>query len=81
LGFCDAAVFGELASMSCLENCFGTLPDPRANNACHSLSDLMVIMLAASLCGAVGATDFALFAAHRRDALSGLISYSLSYME
>jgi hypothetical protein len=37
--------------MSCLENCFGTLPDPRANTACHSLSDLMVIMLAAVCAG------------------------------
>lgn len=61
--------------MSCLDSYFGTLPDPRAANASHRLGDLMVMMIAASLCGASTATEFALFAAERKQALSRLIDY------
>jgi predicted transposase YbfD/YdcC len=61
--------------MSCLDGCFGTLPDPRARNASHRLSDLIVMMVAASLCGATTATEFALFAENRKAALSRLIAY------
>ncbi|TIS53507.1 MAG: transposase family protein, partial [Mesorhizobium sp.] len=38
--------------MSCLESDFGAVPDPRAPNATHRLGDLIVMMIAASLCGA-----------------------------
>lgn len=65
---------GETA-ISCLEDCFGSLPDPRAGNAKHRLGDLLVMMVAASLCGASTATEFALFAEHRKAALSRLIDY------
>ena len=41
---------------------FSSLPDPRASNARHRLSDLMFIALAASLCGAQSAVDYAQFA-------------------
>src|SRR4030081_2318078 len=41
---------------------FRGLPDPRAPNACHDLLDIIIIALAATLCGAQGATDMALFA-------------------
>src|SRR5258708_7140024 len=41
---------------------FRDLPDPRAPNALHGLLDIIVIALAATLCGAQGATDMALFA-------------------
>jgi len=41
---------------------FRGLPDPRAANAFHDLLDIIVIALAATLCGANGATDMALFA-------------------
>jgi predicted transposase YbfD/YdcC len=61
--------------MSCLDGYFGALPDPRAANASHRLGDLIVMMIAASLCGASTATEFALFAQERRQALSRLISY------
>lgn len=40
---------------------FEGLPDPRAANALHELLDVLVIALAAVLCGAKGATDMALF--------------------
>ncbi|MGK6317849.1 ISAs1 family transposase [Neorhizobium sp. DT-125] len=61
--------------MSCLEGYFGAVPDPRAANASHRLGDLIVMMIAASLCGASSATEFALFAQQRRQALSRLIDY------
>jgi predicted transposase YbfD/YdcC len=61
--------------MSCLESYFGALPDPRAANSSHRLGDLIVMMIAASLCGASTATEFALFATERRQALSRLIDY------
>lgn len=68
--------FSEGATaISCLESYFGGLPDPRASNATHRLGDLIVMMIAASLCGAKNASEFALFAAERRQALSRLIDY------
>src|SRR5215471_10714755 len=42
-------------------NIFQELPDPRAPNALHELLDILVIALAAVLCGAASATDMALF--------------------
>ena len=65
---------GETA-ISRLESYFGALPDPRAGNATHRLGDLIVIMIAASLCGASKATEFSLFARERKQALSRLIDY------
>ncbi|AGB72986.1 MULTISPECIES: ISAs1 family transposase [Rhizobium] len=64
--------------MSCLEGYFGAVPDPRAANACHRLGDLIVMMIAASLCGANSATEFALFAQERRQVLSRLIDYDVA---
>lgn len=64
--------------MSCLEMYFGNLPDPRADNVSHRLSDLIVMMVAASLCGASCATEFALFAETRKDVLRRLIDYDLA---
>jgi predicted transposase YbfD/YdcC len=61
--------------MSCLDGYFGDVPDPRAGNASHRLGDLIVMMVAASLCGASSATEFALFAQQRKQALSRLIDY------
>lgn len=61
--------------MSCLESYFGAVPDPRASNVTHRLGDLLVMMIAASLCGASTATEFALFAEQRKQALSRLIDY------
>lgn len=64
--------------MSCLESYFGAVPDPRAANAMHRLGDLLVMMIAASLCGANTATEFALFAQERKQALSRLIDYEVA---
>jgi len=51
------------------------VPDPRARNSSHRLGDIIVMMVAASLCGATTATEFALFAENRKAALSRLIDY------
>jgi predicted transposase YbfD/YdcC len=40
---------------------FRRLPDPRAPNAYHPLLEILVISLAAALCGAKGPSDMALF--------------------
>lgn len=61
--------------MGCLERCFGALDDPRACNSAYRLGDLIVMMVAASLCGATTATDFALFAQERKGVLRRLIDY------
>jgi len=42
--------------------CFADLPDPRAQNALHDLTDLLFIALLATLCGATSCSDMALFA-------------------
>jgi predicted transposase YbfD/YdcC len=42
--------------------CFGELPDPRASNALHDLTEILFIALMATLCGATTCTDMALFA-------------------
>jgi len=65
-------------AISCLESYFGAVPDPRAGNATHRLGDLIVMMIAASLCGATNATEFALFAQERKQALSRLIDYEVA---
>jgi predicted transposase YbfD/YdcC len=61
--------------MSALIGLFASVEDPRARNVRHRLSDLLVMMVAASLCGATSATEMALFAEERRAALSRLIRY------
>lgn len=42
--------------------CFADLPDPRAENALHDLTELLFIALLSTLCGATNCTDMALFA-------------------
>lgn len=61
--------------MSMLESYFGSVPDPRGANASYRLGDLIVMMIAASLCGAKCATEFSLFAQERKQALGRLITY------
>jgi predicted transposase YbfD/YdcC len=41
---------------------FSALPDPRANNAAHDLTEILFIALLATLCGAQSCCDIALFA-------------------
>jgi len=42
--------------------CFEDLPDPRADNALHDLTEILFIALTATLCGATSCVDMALFA-------------------
>ena len=48
---------------------FSVVPDPRALNAQHELSEILFIALAAMLCGARTCTDMALFGRAKEDAL------------
>jgi predicted transposase YbfD/YdcC len=48
---------------------FRRLQDPRAANAQHDLLDVLLIALAAVLCGATSATDMALFGRSKEDLL------------
>jgi predicted transposase YbfD/YdcC len=48
--------------MDRFSECFSDLPDPRAENALHDLTELLFIALLATLCGATNCCDMALFA-------------------
>jgi predicted transposase YbfD/YdcC len=48
--------------MNRFAECFEELPDPRADNALHDLTEILFIALMATLCGATSCTDMALFA-------------------
>jgi predicted transposase YbfD/YdcC len=48
--------------MNGFAECFAELPDPRANNSLHDLTEILFIALMATLCGATACTDMALFA-------------------
>lgn len=61
--------------MSDVRALFASVEDPRAGNVRHRLGDILIMMVAASLCGANNATEMALFAKERRQALSRLIEY------
>lgn len=64
--------------MSGFELLFPGMEDPRAANASHRLGDLLVMMIAASLCGASTATEFALFAQTRHRLLACLVDYDVA---
>src|SRR5881396_921946 len=53
--------------------CFADLPDPRAENALHDLTEMMFIALLATLCGATSCTDMALFARIKEDLLRSVL--------
>lgn len=55
--------------MEKLEKLFDAVPDPRAGNARHELVDVLVIALAAVLCGAEGCADMAEFGCAKEEVL------------
>jgi predicted transposase YbfD/YdcC len=55
--------------MGKLKKFFKTLRDPRADNARHDLLEILFIALAATLCGAQGASDMARFGRMKEDLL------------
>ena len=61
--------------MAGLSSLFEGVEDRRAPNVSHKLCDLLVIMVAATLCGQVTAPDMALFAAHRKDVLNRIVAF------
>lgn len=48
--------------MERFSQCFSELPDPRADNSLHDLTEILFIALLATLCGAQNCCDMALFA-------------------
>jgi predicted transposase YbfD/YdcC len=52
---------------------FATVPDPRAENARHDLSELLFIALAATLCGAQSCADMAEFGQDKEEILRDLL--------
>lgn len=61
--------------MSGLADCFSEIEDPRAENCRFRLGDLIVLMVAASLCGEHTASDMAMFAKYRKPALNRIVRY------
>jgi hypothetical protein len=61
--------------MSGLSDCFSSLEDPRAGNRRYRLGDMIVVMLAAVLCGCTTASDMAVFAELRQTTMTRLVSY------
>jgi predicted transposase YbfD/YdcC len=55
--------------MERFHDAFGSLPDPRAQNARHELSEILVIALAAVLCGAESCADMADFGSSKEPLL------------
>jgi predicted transposase YbfD/YdcC len=53
---------------------FASVPDPRAGNARHDLSDLLFIAFAATLCGAESCVDMAEFGASKADLLGSIVA-------
>ena len=62
--------------MSGVCECFSELEDPRAGNRTYRLGDLIVLMVAACLCGESTASDMALFAKYRQAALKRIVPYA-----
>ena len=54
--------------------CFSAVPDPRAENALHDLTEILFIALLATLCGAKGCCDIALFAQTKEDLLRSVLT-------
>ncbi len=59
--------------MSDFAGLFRVLPDPRASNARHHLSDVLLVAFAASLCGAQACSDMALFARSKLEVLRRIV--------
>jgi len=59
--------------MSDFAELFKVLPDPRASNARHRLTDVLLVAFAASLCGAQACSDMALFARSKLDVLRRMV--------
>jgi predicted transposase YbfD/YdcC len=60
--------------MDRFHECFGELPDPRADNAQHDLVEVLFIALLSSLCGARGCSDMAEFGRAKEPLLRTILS-------
>lgn len=57
-----------------LSGFFASVPDPRAANARHDLSEILLIAFAATLCGAENCVDIAAFAEAKQEALGQFLA-------
>lgn len=62
--------------MDRFHECFGDVPDPRADNAQHELVEVLFIALLASLCGAKGCSDMAEFGRAKEPLLRPILTLS-----
>jgi len=62
--------------MDRFHDCFGDLPDPRADNSQHELVEVLFIALLASLCGARGCSDMAEFGRAKEALLRTILTLS-----
>jgi len=60
--------------MDRFHECFGDLPDPRADNASHELAEILFIAFLASLCGAKGCTAMEEFGLAKEPLLRTILS-------
>jgi predicted transposase YbfD/YdcC len=60
--------------MDRFHECFGEVPDPRADNSQHDLVEILFIALLASLCGAKGCSDMAEFGRAKEPLLRSILT-------
>src|SRR3974390_533315 len=60
--------------MQRFSECFSDLPDPRAENALHDLTEVLFIALLATLCGAKSCCDIALFGKTKKALLKTVLT-------
>jgi predicted transposase YbfD/YdcC len=60
--------------MQRFSECFSDLPDPRAENALHDLTEVLFIALLATLCGAKSCCDIALFGKTKKTLLKTVLT-------
>lgn len=63
----------EPVSNATIEERFGDLEDPRADDKRHQLLDILLIAICAAICGADGSRDVELFGHAKYDWLKGLL--------
>ena len=64
--------------MDRFHECFGEVPDPRAENARHDLVEILFIALLASLCGARNCSDMAEFGVAKEALLRDSASFEMT---
>jgi len=64
--------------MVCFAECFGSIQDPRADNARHDLVEVMFIAVAASVCGAGSCVDMTEFGLAKKPCFVRCYNWSMA---